>query len=226
MWRDAATPLLFSGDVAGEAVLHGPDGVPRRTCRDLERARADRFPSGSGESAKGRQRRRRHSIRSRRSPPVAPPRRSGRGGDDPDLATYVATVGAESRVTARVVHVVEHAFPSGFAIETVGEAKNLVQEAAFMLQMAGIGAEGIVRHGRLDRIGIVLLEEAANWHADAIVLRARRAIGWQRPVRTGRPRAGAQAIEDDDSARLVPDPAGATRSSKREPSAWPTPVGG
>lgn len=26
MWRDAATPLLFSGDVAGEAVLHGPDG--------------------------------------------------------------------------------------------------------------------------------------------------------------------------------------------------------
>ena len=98
----------------------------------------------------------------------------------PDLATYVATVGAESRVTARVVHVVEHAFPSGFAIETVGEAKNLVQEAAFMLQMAGIGAEGIVRHGRLDRIGIVLLEEAANWHADAIVLRARRAIGWQR----------------------------------------------
>jgi hypothetical protein len=26
MWRDAATPLLFSGDVAGEAVLYGPDG--------------------------------------------------------------------------------------------------------------------------------------------------------------------------------------------------------
>jgi nucleotide-binding universal stress UspA family protein len=98
----------------------------------------------------------------------------------PDLITYVATVGAEGRAIARVVHVVEHAFPSGFAIETVGEAKNLVEEAAFMLQMAGIGAEGIVRHGRVSRIGIVLLEEAANWHADAIVLRARRAIGWQR----------------------------------------------
>jgi len=30
--RDAATPLLFSGDVAGEAVLARPGRVPRRTC--------------------------------------------------------------------------------------------------------------------------------------------------------------------------------------------------
>ena len=98
----------------------------------------------------------------------------------PDLITYVATVGAEGRAIARVVHVIEHAFPSGFAIETVGEAKNLVQEAAFMLRMAGIGASGAVHHGRVNRIAAVILDDATTWRADTIVVSGRRTQGLRR----------------------------------------------
>ena len=78
------------------------------------------------------------------------------------------------------MHVVEHAFPSGFAIETVGEAKNLVQEAAFMLRMAGIGASGAVHHGRVNRIAAVILDDATTWRADTIVVSGRRTQGLRR----------------------------------------------
>jgi nucleotide-binding universal stress UspA family protein len=141
----------------------------------------------------------------------------------PDLITYVATVGAEGRA---IVRVVEHTFPSGLAIETVGEAKNLVQEAAFMLQMAGIGAERIVRHGRLEQIGMVLLEEATNWNVDAIVLRARSAIGWQRLFGRGVREQVLKRLRMTTVLVSCQIPRVRRRLPNENPSAWPTPVGG
>jgi nucleotide-binding universal stress UspA family protein len=99
----------------------------------------------------------------------------------PDLAAYVGTVGSNGRVIARVVHVIELlGRPGGLAIKSVEEASDLVDEASFLLRMNGIGADGMVRHGRPNRTGLVLLEEATNWRADAVVLLARRSGAWRR----------------------------------------------
>jgi nucleotide-binding universal stress UspA family protein len=103
----------------------------------------------------------------------------------PALAGYVARVAAEGRAIVRVVHIVDHAPPSGLTLETRDEAASLVEEAVFALRMAGVGAHGAVRHSRLGRVGLKLLEEASNWSADAIVLGARRAVGWQRLLSRG-----------------------------------------
>lgn len=102
----------------------------------------------------------------------------------PRLIEYVATFAAAGRGIARVVHVVDHD-RSGLELETADEARDLVDEAVFMLRMAGIGANGVVRHGRMDRIGFLLVDEASLWQADAIVLSARRATGWRRLLGRG-----------------------------------------
>src|ERR1700728_1868658 len=96
----------------------------------------------------------------------------------PDVVSYVGSVGVHGRVVARVVHVVElMGFPPGFSPESVGEASALVEEGTFLLRMSGVGAEGVVRNARVDQIARVLLEEGLAWHADAIVLGARRSSG-------------------------------------------------
>jgi nucleotide-binding universal stress UspA family protein len=97
-----------------------------------------------------------------------------------DLVNYVGKVGADGRVIAHVVHVVELVGRSGgLTRATIDDTSALIDEAVFLLQMAGIATDGIVRHGRPSRVGLVLLEEASTWRADAIVLRARRASGRQ-----------------------------------------------
>jgi nucleotide-binding universal stress UspA family protein len=104
----------------------------------------------------------------------------------PDLVSYVGSAGAHGRVVARVVHVVELiGFPTGFSLESVGEASALVEEGTFLMRMSGVGAEGVVRNARVDRIARVLLEEGLAWHADAIVLGARRSSGARRLLGRG-----------------------------------------
>jgi nucleotide-binding universal stress UspA family protein len=104
----------------------------------------------------------------------------------PDLVAYVGTVGTNGRAIARVVHVVELiGRPGGLTIESLEEASDVADEASFLLRMNGVGADGIVRHGRANRIGLVLLEEAANWRADAIVMLARRGGAWRRLLGPG-----------------------------------------
>jgi nucleotide-binding universal stress UspA family protein len=104
----------------------------------------------------------------------------------PDLVAYVGTAGANGRAIARVVHVVELAGRRDrLAMESVEEASDVIDEAVFSLRMSGVGADGIVRHGRMDRIGLVLLEEAAKWHADAVILRGRRGRSWRRLLGPG-----------------------------------------
>ena len=104
----------------------------------------------------------------------------------PDLVTYVGSVGARGSVVARVVHVVElMGIPASFSLESVGEASAMVEEGTFLLRMSGVGAEGVVRNGRVDQIARILLEEGLAWHADAIVLAARRTSGARRLLGRG-----------------------------------------
>jgi nucleotide-binding universal stress UspA family protein len=104
----------------------------------------------------------------------------------PDLVAYVGTVGANGRAIARVVHVVELAGrPGGLTTESVEKAWDLIDEAVFLLRMSGVGADGIVRQGRVDRVGLVLLEEVAKWQADAVILRGRRGRAWRRLLGSG-----------------------------------------
>jgi nucleotide-binding universal stress UspA family protein len=96
------------------------------------------------------------------------------------LLAYAKVLDRAGNVIARIVHVVEHVtVMGGPVIETPEEALALVDEAVFSLRMAGVGASGIVRHGRVNRIATVLLDEAASWQADTIVLSGRRTRGWR-----------------------------------------------
>jgi nucleotide-binding universal stress UspA family protein len=104
----------------------------------------------------------------------------------PDLTTYLGSVGAHGRAVARVVHVVELVgLPASRSLESAKEASGLVEEAIFLLRMSGVGAEGVVRNGPVDRIAQILLEEGSAWNADAIVLRARRTSGLRRLLGRG-----------------------------------------
>ena len=104
----------------------------------------------------------------------------------PDLVAYVGTAGANGRAIARVVHVAVLAGRRDrLAMESVEEASDVIDEAVFLLRLSGVGADGIVRHGPIDRIGLVLLEEAAKWHADAVILRGRRGRSWRRLLGPG-----------------------------------------
>ena len=104
----------------------------------------------------------------------------------PDLTTYLGSVGAHGRVVARAVHVVELVgLPSSRSLESAKEASALVEEAVFLLRMSGVGADGVVRNGAVDRIAEILLEEGSAWNADAIVLRARRTSGLRRLLGRG-----------------------------------------
>jgi nucleotide-binding universal stress UspA family protein len=75
--------------------------------------------------------------------------------------------------------------PASFSLESVGEASAMVEEGTFLLRMSGVGAEGVVRNGRVDQIARILLEEGLAWHADAIVLAARRTSGARRLLGRG-----------------------------------------
>jgi nucleotide-binding universal stress UspA family protein len=98
-----------------------------------------------------------------------------------DLASYIAIAGAGGRGIARVVHVVGFGGSARSPVpESAAHASALIEEAVFTLQLAGIGASGTVRHASLQGIGPVLIDEARNWRADAIVMRAPRPRRWHR----------------------------------------------
>jgi len=96
------------------------------------------------------------------------------------LLAYAKLLDRAGNAIARVLHVVEHVtVMGGPVIETPEEAVALVDEAVFSLRMAGVGASGTVRHGRVNRIATVLLDGAASWQADTVVLSGRRTRGWR-----------------------------------------------
>jgi hypothetical protein len=99
---------------------------------------------------------------------------------DNHLLAYAQLLANSGDVIVRILHVVERvALLGGPALETLEEAAAVVDEAVFSLRMAGVGASGTVRRGRVNRIATVLLDEAATWQADTIVLSGRRTRGWR-----------------------------------------------
>jgi hypothetical protein len=95
--------------------------------------------------------------------------------DDAHLLSYIETLGSRRTVVARVVHVVEHGpYPGSLSLETPEEAHAVVDEAVFVIRMAGIGADGVVHHALINRIARSILVEGSSWCADCIVVSARR----------------------------------------------------
>jgi nucleotide-binding universal stress UspA family protein len=94
------------------------------------------------------------------------------------LLAHVKLLASTGVVTARILHVVEQPTVVGFSmIETTAEAEALVSRAVLSLQTAGVEASGGLRYARLDRIGLVVLDEASRWRADTIVLNGPRTRG-------------------------------------------------
>jgi nucleotide-binding universal stress UspA family protein len=65
-------------------------------------------------------------------------------------------------------------------IETVTEAESLVDDAVRTIQLAGIGAFGLIRAGRDSDVGSLIVEEASTFKCSAIVLGSLRLKGAQR----------------------------------------------
>jgi nucleotide-binding universal stress UspA family protein len=108
------------------------------------------------------------------------------GTHDAHLITYVASLGVRRDQVARVVHVVEHSpYPGSLLLDGAEEARSFVDEAVFVLRMAGVGASGVVRHAPPSRIARVLTEEASSWGADSIIVSARRPRCWRAPFGRG-----------------------------------------
>jgi nucleotide-binding universal stress UspA family protein len=73
---------------------------------------------------------------------------------------------------ARVLHLNLHENIRGrhFATESDSAASYVVEATVFELQMAGIGATGVVGHALVDRAAEAIINEAVEWGADLIVL--------------------------------------------------------
>jgi nucleotide-binding universal stress UspA family protein len=106
----------------------------------------------------------------------------GRYGADDAGLKYAAKLAAESGAAVRVLHVREHELYRGlrFAMETPDDAARLVEKAVLELRGAGITATGIVRTCLVGREGANIVDEAANWGADAIVTGPGPLRSWRR----------------------------------------------
>jgi hypothetical protein len=88
---------------------------------------------------------------------------------------FVSQATNGTAVTARVFHGIEFAgLGCAAPLDTRDEAALIVEEAVFKLRMAGIGCDGLVRLAVNRDVGVLVLEEANRWGADAIVVGARR----------------------------------------------------
>lgn len=105
----------------------------------------------------------------------------GRGADDAGLQ-YAAKLAGETGAAVRVLHLREREIYSGhrFAVESVDDAKRLVEKAVSALQEAGITASGSVQDTLVGREGVAIVDEAANWGAEAIVLGPGPVRSWRR----------------------------------------------
>jgi len=61
-----------------------------------------------------------------------------------------------------------------FPLETDSAAAGIVEAAVLELRMAGINASGQVRHALVDRAAEAIVDAAAEWNADLIVLGSSR----------------------------------------------------
>ena len=105
----------------------------------------------------------------------------GQGANDAALH-YAATAAGESGAAVRVVHLRQRDIYGGprFALESAEEAANVVDEAVSSLRAAGITATGSVREALIGREGAGIVDEAASWGADAIVIGPGPSRSWRR----------------------------------------------
>ncbi|HMK98488.1 MAG TPA: hypothetical protein VK425_13130 [Acidimicrobiales bacterium] len=87
---------------------------------------------------------------------------------------YAQGAGANGpRPVVRVVHVIDYC-PGDLTPDVQGHARDLVDEAVFELQMAGLGGEGTIRRSTVRLTAATLIDEAATFGADDIVIGAPR----------------------------------------------------
>ena len=101
---------------------------------------------------------------------------------EPGQAAIDFTIGlaARSRSEVQVLHVRElSTSPRIPPLESVREARVLVEEAVRRLQTAGVAAEGEIITDRENHVARCIVDEATNQHCDAIVLGSLRLRGLQ-----------------------------------------------
>lgn len=93
---------------------------------------------------------------------------------DPELsaAKLAAAIGVKSGAKIRVLHLRERESYGRrtFTLETSEEAQALVEAAVGELRRAGLEAEGSVQAAWVGRTWRAILDDAASWGADAIVI--------------------------------------------------------
>jgi len=104
-----------------------------------------------------------------------------RGADDPALS-YAAALASKSGAAVRVLHLREREVYGGhrFSMESSEEAARVLDESLSDLRAAGVTASGSVRDALAGREGAHIVDEAANWGADAIVLGPGPRRSWRR----------------------------------------------
>ena len=91
-----------------------------------------------------------------------------------ELASAVGSEVVVLHVRERAVH------PRVPALENLGDAQLLVDEAVFCLSRAGIRGEGRMRSARADHVARWIVYESAESQCDAIILGSRRLRGFER----------------------------------------------
>ena len=139
---------------------------------------------------------------------------------DADLsAVKLATaLGLKSGAKMRVVHVREREVyaPRTFILETMDEAKDLVDRAATELRQVGLEVDGVITSAWVGKTSQAILAAADDFGADAIVIgrpRARRVFGR---------RTRERLLRSSSVPVLVaprPGAGGTDRSSQGEPAA-------
>jgi nucleotide-binding universal stress UspA family protein len=109
-----------------------------------------------------------------------------KGADDPALQ-YAVSVAQDSRAAVRVLHLRQRELSGRgrFSLESTQEATRLLDAAVSKLQAAGITATGSLRDALVGREGENIVDEAANWDADAIVLGPGPRRSWRRLFELG-----------------------------------------
>jgi|SRR5271155_1472541 len=103
------------------------------------------------------------------------------GQQGPAVVDFTTGLALGSHAEVRVFHVRECSRSLRIPpLETLADAQLLVDEAVFCLWSAGVVAEGRYSVAREDTVAARIVEEAARWRCDAIVLGSHRLRGFER----------------------------------------------
>ena len=102
------------------------------------------------------------------------------------VVEFAGTLAQQSGGCVHVLHCMEFAGRGCSApLETFDEAQFLVEEAVFQLRMHGVGADARVRPACFKPIAALIVDTAATWRADVVVLGARHRRRFRRVLGAG-----------------------------------------